>query len=347
MNKDDEMSNTFVAEVGQKSAIFNPENNEPIESLEETTFPEVKIDPPKDMPSVLENDKPDLTEKEQELEKSDNNNDEEDDEFLESKKKKKNKKRNPFITFLIIIVCLALGAFGSYYYFEIFNKTSDDKTSTEQKNTNNSVVQKEDTEEILPTSTYIEKLIEKYDTTETQYKPVIYQNLYSKDKIMASDLDNEYVQKLGVANIRNSFYFTEDELNNSLAELFGKDKFKAVEKEIEFTNDCSTYKYNNKSYTLEVNTGCGGTSTLTMKRKIVKAEKKDNNLYVNVAVALTDGNKIYKGYDGEKATDELADYTYQTFDIEKDYAKLNQYKYTFDYDKDNNNYYLESIELVK
>lgn len=344
MNKDDEMSNTFVAEVGQKSAIFNPENNDQVESLEETvSFPEVKIDPPKDMPSVLEADKPDLTKKEEE------NDDEE--EFLESKKKKKNKKykkRNPFTTFLIIIICLALGAGGSYYYFEIFNKTDSTVKNEAVKNDSNKKEKIDSSnEEIKPTSTYIKELIEKYDTTETQYKPVIYQNLYSKDKIMATDLDNDYVQKLGVANIRNNFYFTEDELNDSLTDLFGKDKFKAVEKEIEFANDCSTYKYNNKLYTLEVNTGCGGISTLTMKRKIVKAEKTDNNLYVNVAVALTDGNKIYKGYDGEKATDELADYTYQTFDIEKDYAKLNQYKYTFDFDKNNNNYYLESIELVK
>ena len=40
MNKDDEMSNTFVAEVGQKSAIFKKENNNSVESLDEkTNFP--------------------------------------------------------------------------------------------------------------------------------------------------------------------------------------------------------------------------------------------------------------------------------------------------------------------
>ncbi len=345
MNKDDEMSNTFVAEVGQKSAIFKKENNNSIESLDEkTNFPEVKIEPPSQMPSVLEVEKQ-VSEPPKKIEE---NNNDDDDDFLESKKKKKNKKHNPFITFLIMIVCIVVGAALSYYYFEVFNKTDNTvKNETVKDNSNKEENKESSSEEIKPTSTYIKKLIEKYDTTETQYKPVIYQNLYSKDKIMVSDLDNEYVQKLGVANIRNNFYFTEDELNDSLNDLFGKDKFKAVEKEIEFTNDCSTYKYNNKSYTLEVNTGCGGTSTLTMQRKIVKAEKTDNNLYVNVAVVLTDGNKIYKGYDGEKATDELTDYTYQTFDIEKDYAKLNQYKYTFDYDKDNNNYYLESIELIK
>ena len=58
---------------------------------------------------------------------------------------------------------------------------------------------------------------------------------------------------------------------------------------------------------------------------------------------------VYKAYDiiNFKGVDQLTDYTYETFDIEKDYAKLNQYKYSFKYDKDNNNYYLESIELIK
>ena len=97
MNKEDEMSNTFVAEVGQKSAIFDSENNGHVENLNETSaFPDVKIDPPKSMPSTLESEKTNNTEKEEN----------EEEEFLEAKKKKKSKKykkRNPFITFFCSI----------------------------------------------------------------------------------------------------------------------------------------------------------------------------------------------------------------------------------------------------
>ena len=85
MSKEEDMSNTFVAEVGQKSAIFN--QNEEIESLEETrenSFPEVKIDPPTDMPSVLEETKKEKINDEVQKE--------EDEEFLEAKKKKKSKR---------------------------------------------------------------------------------------------------------------------------------------------------------------------------------------------------------------------------------------------------------------
>ena len=349
MNKDDEMSNTFVAEVGQKSAIFNPENNDQVESLEETvSFPEVKIDPPKDMPSVLEADKPDLTKKEEE------NDDEE--EFLESKKKKKNKKykkRNPFTTFLIIIICLALGAGGSYYYFEIFNKTDSTEVNKSEANKNSNKEIKNDKnneiEEIEPTSIFAKKLIERYDNSVSSSQDAAnYEILYAKDKTTPANFSADYIQVLGVANIRSPFYFSKEQLDESLTELFGKDKFKAREETIDY-GTCKYYENANGYYQYKEKTGCGGTSAMSMKRKIVKVEKDNNKLYINVAIEITAEGNVYKAYDitNAKGVDQLTDYTYETFDIEKDYAKLNQYKYTFDFDKDNNNYYLESIELVK
>lgn len=339
MSKEEDMSNTFVAEVGQKSAIFNQE--EEVESLEEpkeNSFPEVKIDPPTEMPTILEEGKKSESQHEEKIDSE--------EEFLEAKKKKKNKKykkRNPFVTFLLMIICLALGAGASYYYFEVYSKTA--TKQNDDKEVVKKVEETEKQEEIKPSSIFVKKLIEKYDSIESQYKLKNYMELYSKEKTIVSDLDDEYVQKIGVANIRNNSYFTTEELNNSLNELFGKDKFKASEKDIEI--DCNTYKYSDNSYSLKMIDACGGMAKYTMARKIVKAEKNKDKLYVNVAISLTDGNKIYKTYDGEEGTEEITDYTYQTFDIEKNYDKLNQYKYTFNYDEENYSYYLESIELIK
>ena len=86
MNKDEDMSNTFVAEVGQKSAIFNNNNGE-IETLDanKNTFPDVKIDPPTEMPSVLVLSNEKNNKKQEELV-------EEDESFLETKKKNKKNK---------------------------------------------------------------------------------------------------------------------------------------------------------------------------------------------------------------------------------------------------------------
>ena len=89
---------------------------------------------------------------------------------------------------------------------------------------------------------------------------------------------------------------------------------------------------------------------MSLKRKIVKTKLDDDILTVNVDVAVIDSNedKVYKNYsEDEKELEEVDNVVATTFDIDKDYTDLNQYKYTFNYDKDNNNYYLVSIELVK
>lgn len=336
MNRDEDMSNTFVSEVGQRSAIFKKEDE--IESLEEekeNTFPEVKIDPPTEMPSVLEEKKEETPNKIEEIE--------EDEEFLEAKKKKKSKKykkRNPFVMFLIMVICLALGAGASYYYFEIYTEKDVKEEKTETKVEENKV------EEIKPTSRFINQLIEKYDAS--SYSIDTYSQLYSKDKVLVNSLDATYVQQLGVSNIRHTVSFTKEDLQESLDQLFGKDTYKAQTEDINF-NKCHKYKYSDDYYTLETGNACGGTSVYTMQRKTVKAVKdiEKNKLYIDVAVAINDGNKVYKGYDGTNGTEELTDVVYASFDIEKDYTKLNQYKYTFNYDKENNDYSLESVELVK
>ena len=63
----------------------------------------------------------------------------------------------------------------------------------------------------------------------------------------------------------------------------------------------------------------------------------------------SDGDdKIYKKIDGSNnVSDEVKDVTTDGFNVLDNVKKLNQYKYTFTYDKDSNNYVFNSIELVK
>ncbi len=351
MNKDDDMSNTFVAEVGQKSAIFKEEDDvellddndqeeikEEAKEEKEELFPEVKIDPPSGVPSTLE-DEQDESNKEEPVTK-------EEEEFLEASKKnksKKYKKRNPFLTFLLMIICLALGAGASYYYFEVYNSDSKDSKQVEPKNEEKITV-----EQISPNSRFVNKLVNKYTNSFDSLESYI--ELYSKDSMTVADLSNEYTQKLGVLNLSSRISFKNDDLQGSLDELFGDKKVQVEKKAIELSK-CYTYKYNNEMYTLEAGNACGGTIPYYTISKIVKAEKnlEKNELYINVSVAVTDGNKLYKSYDdtSKVGKDEIVGLAYETFDIDKEYTKFNQYKYTFKYDKDNSDYYLVSIELDK
>lgn len=341
MNKDEDMSNTFVAEVGQKSAIFNNNNGE-IETLDDNknTFPDVKIDPPTEMPSVLSNEK--NNKKQEGLV-------EEDESFLETKKKnKKNKKRNPFVTFLIMIICLALGAGGSYYYFEVFEKniveeeTTVTKAEVEDKTENES-------EEIAPDSLYIKELIDNYDYSSITTAE-IYSMLYAKEKTTIKELDETYLRTLAAKKANKSLgttaYFTNEDFQNAVTMLYGSE-IVLEDEAISINNGCLKIEYQNSFYHT-ITGDCGGASAYNLVRKIVKAVKTADTLEVNVAIAITDGNKVYKSYEEKTgASDEIVDVAYASFDIEKDYTKLNQYKYTFNYDSKNNNYYLTSIELIK
>lgn len=343
MKKDEDMSNTFVAEVGQKSAIFK--NADEIESLDnetKTAFPEVKIDPPSEMPSALEEKKEETANKKE--------NQEEDEEFLEAKKKKKSKKyrkRNPFVMFLIIVICLALGAGTSYYYFEVY---TDDTKKEETTVTKTEVEDKTESEskEIKPTSLFIKKLINDYDYSSIT-NAEIYSTLYAQEKTTIKDLDETYLRTLAAIKANRSLgtaIFSSEDFQNAVTILFGN-QITLEDESISIYNGCTKVEYQN-SYYYATTGDCGGASAYSLVRKIVKAVKNNDTLEVNVAAAITDGNKIYKEYDNiNGGTDELTDIVYASFDIDKDYTKLNQYKYTFNYDSENDNYYLTTIELIK
>lgn len=350
MNKEEDMSNTFVAEVGQKSAVFK--KSEEVESLEESkenSFPEVKIDPPTEMPAILEKDQNTESQNEEKPEID------EDEEFLEAKKKKKSKKykkRNPFVTFLIIVICLALGAGASYYYFEVY---TNDTKKEKSVNTKNEVTDKttNESEEISPNSLFINELISNYDYSAITNVEV-YSILYAQDKVYIKDLDETYLRTLAAKKANKSLYgvsFSSEQFQNAVKILYGN-TISLPDKEFSIDNGCITMNYNN-SYYAATPGACGGISMYSMERKVVKATKKEDTLEVNVAVAilLGDVNKVYKGFNSANSDnpgiDEVTGVTADTFDISKDYTKLNQYKYTFKFDEENYNYYLESIELMK
>ena len=341
---DDDMSKTFIAEGGQKSAIADKD-----EVLEENTnesnFPDISIEPPKEEINTNEIGT-NVEEKETKsgYEKAPLTYD-----------KTKNKKSNPLVTILLMILSLAIGIGGSYYYFEIFNKDENSEKIITKKN-NTKEEKTIDSEEISPDSVYIEDLISNYD-----FKIVsdieIYDALYRSEKTEIKDLNEIYLRALAAIKANRNLggvAFSSSDFQNAVTLLFGK-QVNLEDKSIYDGKTCINVKYDNSSdiYLLG-ETACGGISVTELERKIVKVVKKDDDeLKVNVAVAIinTEENKVYKNSvtnpDGTDGSELIENVTATTFDIDKDYSKLNQYQYTFKYDKDNSNYYLESIELIK
>ena len=281
--KDEDLSMTFIDEVGQKSAVIDKEE--------------------------LKNGKY----------------------KAEVKEKKGGKKPLLIIYALIIIFPFILGIYSAQYIPIKEIKKEKKKVITVKKE------KKE--EEISPDTLLLEELINKYDN----YDYSIFKELYS-DKITIESMDKDYREGLIFNSFLNRKTVSKEEVDNKITLLFS-DKY--IEIEDEYSSDCVSAKYEDGEYSIE-RKDCKDKKENTIERKIVKAvKKKDNSIEVNVAVAMIIDEKVYKGYNKDDELIELEDISSKKFNIEKDYTKLNQYKYVFKYDTDNMIYYLDYIKEVK
>lgn len=330
---DDDMSNTFVTEVGQKSAIFKDDSVETLDEEESNSiFPEVMIDPPNESSNQNNNDIA--------------NNSNIISTNKELTKRKKQKKNHPFLPFLLMIICTSIGACGCYYYINYYSK--DDKPIAKEEN-----IKEEQTakiEQLQPTSSFIVQLINRYYGDINQLDTYI--ELYSNKKTTNNDLSIDYKKRIAITNLNSISSIQSEQLQTSINMLFGTNDILNEKENIKLSK-CYIYEYNSNDdiYELNVQSNCRESISYYLKTKIVKATKnlETNDINIYVAVALTDGNKVYKAYDevSNEAKDEITNLTADSLDMDKDYVSFNQYNFLFKYDKENYNYYLDSIELNK
>ena len=276
--KDEDLSMTFIDEVGQKSAVIDKE--------------ELKKIKPKEV------------------------------------EKKSHKKIVLYI--LLILFPFLLGIVGAKYFLLTENKPKEKVIAVKKK-------QKD--EEVNPEILLLDSLIKKYDN----YSYNIFKNLYSK-KVTISSMDKDYREGLIFNSFLDRKTVAKEEVEKEIKLLFS-DEY--IEIEDSYSNDFISVKYESGLYNINIK-DYEEKDYNNLVRKIVKAIKKnDNSLEVNVAVAIIIDDKVYKEYDEEDELIEVEDTSAKKFDIEKDYTKLNQYKYVFKYDEDNMNYYLDYIEKVK
>lgn len=245
---------------------------------------------------------------------------------------------------IIIILLLSFVCTSVYIIYDNFFQT--ENKNNEEKNIDKETVHNE--EKLKVDSLYIKNLIEKYNGG-----IYAYQFLYSNNTVSINNMDDNFIRytiSMNLGNVYSSTINIED-FKNKAKELYGPN-LDITDESINYpgiTNptmqvmELAEYATGEKyyKYTDVFNHAGLGIGQKTLNQKIIEATKKDNKLLINVAVALTDENGVYQ------TTGEVIEgLTAKNFNIDNTYDKINKYQYTFTYDEDNYNYYLESITKV-
>lgn len=359
MDKEEEMSKTFIADVGQKSAIVD--DTELLGDNEKAlgaTFPDIKVEPPKENDKVKEEttESNDQIESSEQKEEPQNKEEIRDNNINTNMYEKKPKKRNPLITILLMLLCLALGAGGTYYYFEIYcDKDNNDKieTTTEKEEKDN---------EIESLETVNEEAVTLYNNIYNANYSGIDDIYFTAKKVEAKDIENNLAFATALTIMQNNLIekgnknpytnigdgFTEAELQNQVALLFGE-KYEMKNQDY---NGCPPFKYDsaNKKYSIESIPGCGFEQGPGNPKRIVKVLKTNDDIeiYVRILFLGSDTNtfKYYK--DSTKTqliTGIKADSEGLALETEENLVKGGLYKITFT--KENSNYIFVSSEPEK
>lgn len=239
-----------------------------------------------------------------------------------------------FGVFLLCISFLLIGAGISYYYLTVYINKNNTPVTTNIK-------------ELNPRGNLVKELISRIDyNSGCGVNP----ELYKKSKITVDTMDDIYKRTLVAQEaygkkITGNIIFTEEEFQSAIKVLFGSN---INLEDTNITGICPSIIYDsaNQIYRGDISTICNNTcNQFKTVRHIIKAEQTDKNIFIYVAVAnfdevskkvynVNNNNSVVSGIDGN------------TFDISVDYEKVNNYKYTYNYDSENNNYIFKSIELV-
>ena len=261
----------------------------------------------------------------------------------------------PVILLLVLLLC-SVGYIG---YDKFVAKEEKSESVSEKVKADSKKENKEETKEENnnPTIKYnkdglfVKQLMDKiYKRTTTGLEEA----LYAKDVVKIEDLDTKYLNELVITNMPTSdTFFSKKEFDDTAYMLFGK----TLNIGSKIDSLCGvSYILSEGGHWYEKHNsedGCGGTGFRYIN-KVVKVENDANHIYVYQKKGFQKGDEICKNiqknsygyYEGvnplkkvsfedndEKITEELLD-------------RLNEYKFTFTYDENNNIYYFEKVERV-
>lgn len=251
----------------------------------------------------------------------------------------------------VVIIILLLAVIGSVGYIGYDKIYLEKNAPKEEKEPDQEEIPEEET--INTSSTFVEDLIGRYD-----YYFISDMNLenmlYKGDNTNASSLTEDFIKQTATyayyaiprglsTTWQQTYSFTSEDLQKQIRKLYGPE---VTVTDGTFEMDCGTYDFNaeNSTYTRNEGSGCGGTGTSYLTRKIMSAEKENEDLRIAVAIARVDmGNNQILNMNDQPITG----LTTENFNINNVVEQLDQFTYQFKYDKENNNYYLNSITKTK
>ena len=155
-----------------------------------------------------------------------------------------------------------------------------------------------------------------------------------------------------ILNGKSQLTINQSEVETKYYNLFGKSEI--VHKTI---GKCPMFTYNGQTKTYEGISACGGTSGKAIESYIEKYTKQNDKIYVYVRVGATsldmESGKlfVYSNVSLQNKISEIdatntVDNPRKNVINESNYKEFSQYKYTFNYNKDSNNYYFASIKKL-
>ncbi|MBO5138737.1 MAG: hypothetical protein J6B89_03810 [Bacilli bacterium] len=268
-------------------------------------------------------------------------------------KEKKDSGKTIIITLLVIIV-IVLSAFIVWDKVLKPNDTTTNNNNTE-KNTNNKKEENTEESKKITLDTTSPEVLNLFNTLDEALGIYWGNFIYFTDKkFEAKDFTNDYAYRIAV-NSMNVYdansqdmsnrgkNFTEDQLNERIKEIFGKD-YKFEHKNYA---TCPAWEYNKANKTYEYQGAeCGGSSARTNLKRVVRVIKTDNTIETYVRVLFATGDKYYKDYNKTIEVTDLEEVGYGIVaESDKNLAKGSLYKVIFT--NEDGHYVFTSSELAE
>ena len=289
------------------------------------------------------------------------------------------------IAILLVIAGTCFGIYYEVKTFGNASNTNSikkDSTTSEEVKSDNETVETDITDgtTILTLTNKINKIMGEYDSDTNSYPWMMF-----SFGVLKNGLKDEYIQQIVLKNVEWEAASTQsslledlksmncycykcttcgcdeecngllyqasgDKVDKSSINLFGK----KIESPIQKIEGCPEYRYDSETKTYYKILGCGGTGPATILDYKYSFKQKGDETYVYVAYAYqtlgdNENTIIYKDFsnNGKLYSFDFTDKYKEDSSFKLDstnYKDFTSYKYTFK--KDDNNYYLSSVEKV-
>lgn len=255
------------------------------------------------------------------------------------------KKKYPILyTLIILVLGILIGEVSSYYFLVFY-------APKHKNNIPVITVTKKDNEEKVNIDSYVVlELMNRFHfddgTNSAKY-------LYSDSEVTIEDMPSEYVNSIIIReairkNTTIKKTYTISDLEKVRDTVFGNSYLYMIPTNGDF-GVCPKYKYNDlENVYFESDSECDIVNEVKIKREVLDATKKNDELYITEVVAFIKDDKVYRSISSlGGVSDEVKNININTFSLKENVSKLDRYKYTFKYNEKTDNYEFKNVIRVK